>query len=171
MLKVKPFRQKTGYCGPASLKMVLDYYGVEKSEKDLAELTDCTMEVGVEGEKLVEVAKRLGLAGQIKDDASLDDIRHFVLEKQVPVIVDWFDEDDGHYSVVVDIDDTHIYFVDPSIGMVRTMALEKFWRVWFDFPGEYIRTKDDLTIRRMMIIYKEGVRREIVKRPEDVAEW
>jgi len=36
MLKVKPFRQTVGYCGPATLKMVLDYWGVNKTEKELA---------------------------------------------------------------------------------------------------------------------------------------
>jgi len=39
-IKIQPFQEKLnmGYCGPASLKMVLDYYGIEKTEDELASL-------------------------------------------------------------------------------------------------------------------------------------
>jgi hypothetical protein len=35
MLKIKPFQETLGasICGPASLRIVLSYYGEEKSEK------------------------------------------------------------------------------------------------------------------------------------------
>ena len=38
MLKIKPFQETlhADMCGPASLKIVLDYYGVSKTEKELA---------------------------------------------------------------------------------------------------------------------------------------
>lgn len=38
LLDVKPFQETLhgGYCGPASLKMALDYYGVEKSKEEIA---------------------------------------------------------------------------------------------------------------------------------------
>lgn len=156
MLKVKPFRQETGYCGPASLKMVLDFFGVVKSEKELVKLTDCRIETGVEAHRLLQTAMDLGFDGFIKDLAELEDLRKQVVERQTPVIVDWFSEDDGHYSVVVDIDEENIYLLDPEIGYVRAMRLKKFFRVWFDFPGEYIRSSDDLNIRRMIVIYPGG---------------
>jgi predicted double-glycine peptidase len=153
MLKIKPFRQQTGHCGPASLKMVLDYYGLDKSEQELIELTDCNMDLGVEAGRLLTTAQDLGFNGYIKDNAELPDIKQEVIEHKRPVIVDWFSEDDGHYSVVVDINDENIYLLDPELGYVRAMRLNKFYRVWFDFPGEYIKTKDDLTIRRMIVIF------------------
>ena len=34
MLNVDPFRQKPGYCGPASLKIVLGYLGVKITKKN-----------------------------------------------------------------------------------------------------------------------------------------
>lgn len=60
MIKLKPFRQTPGYCGPASLKMVLDYYGFSMGEKELAELSDMTLEKGTSAEDLAKAAKRLG---------------------------------------------------------------------------------------------------------------
>lgn len=158
MLKIKPFRQKTGFCGPASLKMVLSFYGIEKTENELVKMTGCTTEAGVEAPIMVNTAKALGLEGFIVDNASLEDIKKYVLVKQIPVIVDWFSEDDGHYSVVVDIDKENIYLLDPSFGYVRAMRLEKFYRVWFDFPGRFITTKNDLIIRRMIVIYRNNVK-------------
>jgi len=153
MLKIKPFRQQTGYCGPASLKMVLEYYGLKKTEKEMIKLTDCT-EMGLEAHRLIEEAKDLGFEGYVKDNASLEDIRELVLKKEIPVIVDWFSEDDGHYSVVVDIDEENIYPLDPQLGYVRAMRLATFFRLWFDFPGDYVQSQHDLTIRRLIVIYK-----------------
>lgn len=153
MLKIKPFRQQTGYCGPASLKMVLKYYDVEKSEQELIELTDCDVDLGVEAGRLLTTAQDFGFGGYIKDNAELTDLKQEVVEHKRPVIVDWFSEDDGHYSVVVDINDENIYLLDPELGYVRAMRLQKFYRVWFDFPGDFLKTKDDLTIRRMIVIF------------------
>jgi len=44
MIKLKPFRQTPGLCGPASLKMVMDYYGVSVSEKEIARVAGSTRE-------------------------------------------------------------------------------------------------------------------------------
>jgi len=54
MLKVKPFKQTTGFCGPVSLRMVLDYFGIKKSEKELAKLSDCSKSKGVAAEGLLK---------------------------------------------------------------------------------------------------------------------
>lgn|SRR3989338_5750540 len=154
MLKVTPFEQTTGYCGPASLKMVLEYYGVKKSERELARLSGATIGRGVEGKGLLRAAKKLGLRGFIKDFASLSDIKKFVIQKKIPVIVDWFSRDDGHYSVVAGIDEKNIYLQDPEWGKLVKMDLKTFNRVWFDFPGNHIRSPRDLIIRRLIAIYK-----------------
>ncbi|MBM3200071.1 hypothetical protein FJZ53_03965 [Candidatus Woesearchaeota archaeon] len=155
MLRVKTFQQtQTGYCGPASLKMVLAYFGVEKSEKQLARLTRCSKKYGSEAEHILSAVKTLGFKGLVKDFSSFDDIRKFVINKRIPVIVDWFSVDDGHYSVVVGIDKKSIHFNDPENGKLREMSLKKFKTVWFDFPEDFLRSKKDLRIRRMLVIYK-----------------
>jgi len=46
MIKLKPFRETPGLCGPASLKMILDYYGVSVSEEDLAKVCGASKEKG-----------------------------------------------------------------------------------------------------------------------------
>ncbi len=147
-------------CGPASLKIVLDYYGVNKTEKELAQLTGWVSGLGIDDVGIVKVAKSLGLKVEIKNESSFADIERW-LNKGVPVIVDWFTRGrrgyddsvmaDGHYSVVVGLDDEYIYLQDPEIGGERKIKKEDFMRVWFDFRGQYIKP-EELIIRQLIAI-------------------
>lgn len=154
MLYVKPFRQRTGYCGPAALKMVLGFFGVKKSETALAKMTNCKRSEGIEAEEIVKAVKKMGFKGFYKDFSTFGDLKKYVLKKKIPVIVEWFSDDDGHYSVAVDIDKENIYLQDPQIGYLRAVKLKTFKTIWFSFPGDFIESKDDMTIRRMIVIYR-----------------
>ena len=152
MLQIDSFRQKPGYCGPASLKIVLGYLGIKISEKKLVLISGCKPSCGIGAEGLVDAAQKLGFHGQVKDFSDLEDIREWVNRKKIPVIVDWFAFEGGHYSVVSGIDTENIYLEDPSLGHRRALKLSTFMRLWFDFPSDYLRSKDELIIRRMIII-------------------
>ncbi len=154
MLKVKPFKQTTGFCGPASLRMVLDYYDIKKSEKELAKLSGCSKSKGVEAEGLLKAVKKFGLKGFIKDFSKIKDIKKYVQKKKIPVIVDWSSQAEGHYSVVAGIDNKNIYLQDPELGKVRKLKIHDFKRIWFDFPGRFLRSENDIIIRRLIAIYK-----------------
>ena len=154
MLKTKSFEQRQGYCGPASLKMVLSFYGLNKTEKELAKLSGASKSRGVGAEGILRAAKKLGFKGFKKDFSTLLEIRKFVINKKTPVIVDWFSKEDGHYSVVVDINKENIYLEDPELGRMRALKLSTFNRIWFDFPGSFLKSKKDIIIRRMIVIYK-----------------
>lgn len=152
MLKVKHFRETPGFCGPASLKMVLDYYGVSLSEAKIAKLTGFTMKKGTSKEDLIRAAKKLGFKAFSKENSSFADIKKFI-RKKIPVIVDWFSEDDGHYSVVIGIDKRSITLMDPQLdeGKIK-FSLSDFYRVWFDFPGNYIKSIKDIVLRVMIVV-------------------
>ena len=152
MLIIHPFRQDIGRCGPACLKMVLQYFGMDKTEEELTKLTKCTSELGATAEDIAAAAKTLGFKASVKDFGELKEIDELVNKQQIPVIVDWFYEDDGHYSVVIGIDSENIYIQDPSFGHRRALRLDTFFRCWFDFEGDYIKSKDDMIIRRLIVI-------------------
>jgi len=154
MLNINPFRQKPGYCGPASLKIVLGFYGIKITEKKLVEISGCTKSRGIGAEGLVRAAQELGFRAKIKDFSDLKDINEWVNRKKIPVIVDWFAFEGGHYSVVSGIDEENIYLEDPSLGYRRAMKLTTFKRLWFDFPNDYLKSKSELIIRRMIVIDK-----------------
>ncbi|MDO8486404.1 MAG: cysteine peptidase family C39 domain-containing protein [Candidatus Staskawiczbacteria bacterium] len=163
LLKVKPFRETfRGGCGPASLKIVLDYYGIKKSEKELFKMCRTSRELGTPIENIKKVAESLGFKIKIKNNSTFKDIEYWI-NKKVPVIVDWFtrgrndykDSDiaDGHYSVVVGLDNKFIYLQDPELGKIRKLKRDDFMIVWFDFKGKYINPKE-LIIRQSTAIYK-----------------
>lgn len=163
-LNVKSFQETlgAGMCGPASLKIIFSYYGVNKSEKELAELSSTTKSLGTDVKGLIKAVKRLGFKISVKNNSSFIDIEKWLI-KGVPLIVDWFTRGrrdysdsevaDGHYSVVCGIDDGHIYLQDPEIGGIRKIEKDDFKKVWFDFSGEYIKP-DELVIRQIIAIYK-----------------
>ena len=132
--------------------MVLGFLGVKITEKKLAEISGCTQSCGIGAEGLVQAAQKLGFRARIKDFSDLEDIQEWVNRKKIPVIVDWFAFEGGHYSVVSGIDKENIYLEDPSLGYRRALKLATFKRLWFDFPNSYLKSKNELIIRRMIII-------------------
>ncbi|KKS93669.1 MAG: hypothetical protein UV68_C0018G0002 [Candidatus Collierbacteria bacterium GW2011_GWC2_43_12] len=130
LLPVKPFQETLhgGFCGPAVIKMVLDFYGIEKSEAGVAILSNKDDDLGIGDEDIKRTLEGEGLKVEIKNFASFEDIQ-VALDKKAPVIVNWmtrgradYDEDDladGHYSIAVGLDDKYIYLQDPEVGRVR----------------------------------------------------
>ncbi len=165
LLPVKPFQETLfrSMCGPASLKMVLDYWGINKSEEEIASACNHDPKFGADDASIKKAAESYGLRVEIENDASFDSIQRW-LDHRIPVIVNWFtrgrsdygDEEapDGHYSIVIGLDDTYIYLQDPEIGGLRKLERDDFMRVWFDFTGRYIRP-DQLIIRQIIVVYKK----------------
>ena len=165
LLPVQPFQEtlNAGMCGPASLKMVLAYYGVEKTESELAQLCNTDPDLGTTDEGIKKAAEQLGFTAEIHNNSSFDDVQAW-LDKKVPVIVNWFtrgrtdygesEVPDGHLSVVVGLDDENIYLQDPEIGKLRTLDRGDFMRTWFDFKPAYITSWDDMIIRQLIAVYR-----------------
>lgn len=165
ILKVKPFQEtlNNSYCGPASLEIVLDYYGIKKTEKELAKMTGWDKDLGADDKGIKKAAEALGFKVKIKNNSNYSDIQNW-LNKGIPVIVNWFtrgrndypesETADGHYSVVAGLDDRFIYLQDPEVGKIRKLKKEDFMRVWFDFKGEYIKKPNELIIRQIIAIYR-----------------
>jgi len=164
LLDIKPFQEtlNADMCGPASLKIVLDYYGINKTEKELAKIAGWKKGLGINDKGIKKAVERLDLKVVIKNNSSFKDIEKW-LKKDVPVIVDWFTRGrtdygdsstaDGHYSVVMGLDDKFIYLQDPELGAMRKINRGDFMRVWFDFEGEYLKP-NELIIRQIIAIYK-----------------
>jgi len=164
VLKLKPFQEtpNASMCGPASLKIVLEYYGVKAIEKELAKMAGWNKNLGIDDKGIEKAASSFGFKVKIKNNSNFKDIEKW-LDKKVPVIVNWFtrgrrdytDSDiaDGHYSVVAGLDNKFIYLQDPEIGKIRKLKRNDFMRVWFDFSGEYIKP-NELIIRQIIAIYK-----------------
>jgi ABC-type bacteriocin/lantibiotic exporter with double-glycine peptidase domain len=155
IIGLKPVRQSPGLCGPAALRVVLKYYGLEVSEKKLAKLAGASQRKGTTIEGLIKAAKALGFKVLLKDNSSLSELTYFIKQK-MPVIVDWFDQDDGHYSVVSRLMGNRIFLMNssslPAEVKEISMPTSKFMRIWFDFPGSYLKDKKEIILRRMIVL-------------------
>jgi ABC-type bacteriocin/lantibiotic exporter with double-glycine peptidase domain len=162
MLRTRSFKQSKMMCGPASLKVVAMYFGIRKSERELARLCKANTTIGTLGKDLAAAARAIGFNATIIDKSDFKTIQYW-LNKDVPVIVDWMSPGQsrpvnkskmagGHYSVVVGLTPTHIVLEDPGIGQKRKIERKKFLSVWFDFDYEYMKKKSDLILRRLIVV-------------------
>ena len=125
-LSIELFKQSEGFCGPASLKMVLSYYGTEKTEDELAALIGATREYGCDPIDIVTAAEKVGFSAQYKERSSIEEITSFIDQKN-PVIVQWFSpEENGHYSVVSGYEGDNLVMVDPLTGSIRKITSQDF---------------------------------------------
>jgi len=78
LLKVKPFQETlhADMCGPASLKIVLDYYKIVKSEKELAKLCKIKKGLGWNDKDIKKLAEKLRFKVEIKNNSSFKDIEN-----------------------------------------------------------------------------------------------
>ena len=149
VLPVPHFRQSPGLCGASALQAVLAYWGKKHSEQELADLSHSNPDDGVEAPELLEAARAVGFDGFYHDDAELDDLKRY-LDLGLPVIVNWWSTNQGHFSVVVGMDDKHVYMVDPEKDRpFSRMPLDEFDGNWFDFKEP---EQTDLTRRRLLVV-------------------
>ncbi len=163
MIQLTPFRQTDdSRCGPASVKMVLNYYGIIATEDEICQRCNHTYELGCTNVGIKNAFESYGLTCTIKNKASLDDIRERI-NKKIPVIVDWFSggveylpgsTPNGHSSVVVGIDDSKIYIIDPENGQMRDILHNDFLRCWFDWTKTATISPETLRIRQLITAYR-----------------
>ena len=139
-------------CGPASLRMVMSYYGLYLSEKDIAEACAHTYELGCRSEDMACAARELGFEVLLKNNSTIEELVRLV-NAGVPVIVDWFcgDPPEGHSSVVVGASDENLYILDPYLEEMRVVSKYDFRRCWFDFYETPI-TPDNLYVGQIMVL-------------------
>lgn len=134
-------------CGPAALRAVLRYLGAwSGSESKLYKILDTSSEHGTLPESLVAGARHFGLQASVEQSMSIERLRAlFALQKIIILelqawrdaerqTVAWRDNwDDGHYVVLIGIDDDFAYFMDPSTGSAYTyLPLSELMERWHD---------------------------------------
>jgi predicted double-glycine peptidase len=129
-------RQVTEYsCGACALQAVLSYWGKEVEEKELMKLLHTTAEEGTYPEDIVRGARALGFTAEARDNLTLGEVEEFTKdgdpmialaqvwrsEKSSPgsVADDW---DNGHYIVVLGVDEDYVYFQDPYARMGKAFT-------------------------------------------------
>ena len=132
-LNVGTYRQKTNYtCGPGALKLILDFYGRNFSEKILTKIAGTNKKQGTSHEGLAFVLNKLGYKWVQKEFASIKDIEFFI-RKKIPVLVDYQSWHGGHYSVIRGYTRTHFLLSDTAKNCgYRTIRKDLFYKRWYD---------------------------------------
>lgn len=158
LLNVPFVRQKKDWCGPACLKMVLQYYGVKKSQAVLARACKTSRVTGTRAKDIIRVANRFGLQGMIRDYTSWKELTKWVEKRKVPVIVNWFSVDEGHYSVAVHVTPNRIVLHDPEHGPLRAFTRTHFFQVWFGFDGEFLENPAKVHVHRIIALFPKHLK-------------
>jgi predicted double-glycine peptidase len=155
--RVPPVLQSTSYsCGAAAILSVLGYYGFDEHNE-----TDAMTEVGTDEafgtiiQKMAAYAERHGVKARVRANASLQDLKESIHSDQAVLIEAqaWPEKkaipahyadvwDQGHYLVVIGIDDKNVYFIDPSLlGGKEAIPVKEFLDRWHDIDekGQHIQ--------------------------------
>ena len=138
------FQQQTfNNCGPASLSMVLSYFGRSETQQDIAAvIKPYGDDKNVTAEELVTYAKSLGYNARIIEGADINLLKTFVANG-LPVIAErWLDSGSdgemGHFQVVMGYDQTHLEFFDSLQGENVKESMMSFDEGWQVFNRHFI---------------------------------
>lgn len=127
-MSLKLTRQLDGMdCGPACLKMILDYYGLNISLQKLRDLCHITRE-GVSMAGIIDAAERLNLRTlavklSLFSKNGNPGLEDFIL----PCIIHW---EKQHFVVVYKITNKYVWVSDPAYGKLK-FRIEQFCASWY----------------------------------------
>jgi len=132
-MKLLRYRQKTDWtCGPACLKVVLHFFGVNKDISELIKELKTTEKTGTDHQRMINLLKKYKLKFIVKKNATLEEIKKSLIDSLV--VVDYFIPyyQESHYSIVKKIKGERIYFHDTHFGPNHRYKIDYFLRNWWD---------------------------------------
>lgn len=130
-------KQETKWCGPASLTMVLNYWGDSISQNDVGSAVDPEHD-GTKPWHMIPFLESRGYVVYDFDRYSLefrisvmDELKMWVSHDYPIVVRQWTDlsKESGHYRVAIGYDAEKIYVMDPSYGS-KAFNTEYFLQLW-----------------------------------------
>ena len=164
-LLVGNYRQpETGLCGPAALKIILDYCGSNVSVNELVKLSE-TNQLGTSPAKLCVAAATFGHRVFQRQNATIDDVESYI-KAGLPVLVAYQEYegrkppkdpilDEGHYVVIYGFNDEELLISDPAkeTGGYRRVPKESFLKQWRDHD----ELEDKLYKQWFMTVFPEQI--------------
>lgn len=135
-LNIPYHKQETSYtCGPSCVKMVLNYFKKNISEKRLADLEKSMPKSGTSHMHMIKCINKLNFFCFVHDKASIHSIKHFIKLK-LPVIVNYINPK-GHYALITGYDKNNLILNDPHYGKNYKISFNKFERLWISGDHHY----------------------------------
>ena len=145
-------KSNSSFCGPATLKIIMDSLGRKISEKKSIQLCRATKKAGTNPRDLIAALKKLGIKyklyrrgnKKILED-SIAGLNLSVVDYQAWMVGDEFKKlKAGHYSVIFGFNEDHYYFSDPAKHHTpidkewgyRTVRKDLFLKRWKDVSAK-----------------------------------
>jgi ABC-type bacteriocin/lantibiotic exporter with double-glycine peptidase domain len=126
--KPRLHKQETKYsCAPACLLMVLDAFGISRTEAEIRHDSKCTR-IGTDPDDLLAAARKYGFTASIKSyHLSFTQLRKQLQEGHYPIV--YLLDTQEHSVVVCEIDRKGVHVLDPIRGE-RTIPRKLFEEQW-----------------------------------------
>jgi predicted double-glycine peptidase len=115
--------------------MILNFYGLKKSEKEIAKLIGATRKNGCTPEQILIGVEKLGFNSYYKKNSNVNELKD-LLDKNIPVIIYWTKNKEGHYSVVCGIENDKILVADPRMKKKIFLGSKDFLERWKDLDSK-----------------------------------
>lgn len=141
-LEVSYFKQeKSTTCGPACIRMVLDYNGIRLSEKELEDIFE-TSWLGNTCEELASGIEKFGFLSEVVENFTLESLKE-TLKKGMPIIA-LLDpavlygglQGFGHFVIIIGLEENVIYYHDPDMGIEFAKDVQSFFTAWEKFSSK-----------------------------------
>lgn len=138
-LEVPYFKQeKSTTCGPACIRMVLEYNGIRLSEKELEDIFE-TSWLGNTCEELASGVEKLGFLSEVVENFTLESLKE-TLNRGIPVIA-LLDpavlygglQGFGHFVIIIGLEQNVIYYHDLDMAIELAKDGQLFFTTWEKF--------------------------------------
>lgn len=140
MINLKPVEQTGNYdCGVAAAAMVLKHFNISTDYEHLMQTCRTNKITGTKPENLANALMDADrdIDAKVFTRIPWNELIKMKKDPRTLVILDFWDVDDGHYVVMVDVNDSYIVVADPSTGKYRLIDRQTFETNWFDYEGDY----------------------------------
>ena len=131
------YRQEFWYsCFATCVKMILEYYGIRKSERDLRVLLKTTPRFGTFWPIPAKEIKHIGFELIWKKFWSLEEISS-IIRQSIPIIVgvQGKTDIDKHAVVLLEVSEENVTVADPDNGELVKIRMTKFLEMWNERDG------------------------------------
>lgn len=123
--------QKHDYdCGVAVVESILRTYGAEVDRSILERRLQTSFESGTDLEPICQYLSKLGFTCTIRS-TSISRLSNLLIDNWV--VLNFTTEDVGHYVIAFDINETHVYIMDPGYDKYRKLSLKTLAKSWHSY--------------------------------------
>jgi ABC-type bacteriocin/lantibiotic exporter with double-glycine peptidase domain len=149
-----PFQDRQGSpytCGPECVAKIMEYYGEDFREMDLARILKTDEEEGTYVRNIVQFFHYHGLKAVVKQKMTIEDLI-FRIDRNIPVMImlqawgiaqDYENKyancwESGHFVVVIGYTDDKILIADPALYVIGYISRKELMGRWHDVdePGK-----------------------------------